>query len=66
MSGAFSVCYHGEAGRAADVLETMDEEASNDMLKAALVNALRRIEWLENALEEIRERDRACDPAACG
>jgi len=41
----FNELYRGEPGDAADQLE--DREATDQELKAALVNALRRIERLE-------------------
>lgn len=45
----FNTLLHGEPGDAADALE--DQPASEQELRAALQNAFRRIEQLEQALE---------------
>lgn len=45
MSSKFNELYRGEPADAADQLE--DQEASEQELRAALINALRRIDRLE-------------------
>lgn len=58
----FNTLYRGSAGEVADMLDGGDRtpEASSRELQAALINALRRIEALEQTLYTA---ERSCD---CG
>lgn len=50
MSSRVNILYHGPAGAAAEELERTDyAHASEQYLRLALINALRRIEHLEQA-----------------
>lgn len=57
MSSRFNELYRGQPGDAADQLE--DEEASEQELRAALINALRRIERLEAQVLNLQTAENA-------
>lgn len=57
MSSRFNELYRGEPGDAADQLENVD--ASNQELRAALCNALRRIATLEQQVLTLQTEPRA-------
>jgi hypothetical protein len=53
MSSRFNELYRGEPGDVADQLE--ETEASEQELRAGLINALRRIKALESWVAELRD-----------
>jgi hypothetical protein len=53
MSDRFNELYRGDPGDAANHLE--DQEASEQELRAALINALHRIQKLEFDMESLQE-----------
>lgn len=57
MSSRFNELYRGEPGDAADQLE--DKEATEQELRAALCNALRRIAVLENRVLALQTSESA-------
>lgn len=61
----FNVLYRGEPDQAAELLE--DSKATNDDLRAALTNALRRVAQLERRIDQLhsnpsRRRKRQSNP----
>lgn len=57
MSSRFNELYRGEPGDAADQLE--DTEASEQELRAGLINALRRIAVLEARVLQLQTAENA-------
>jgi hypothetical protein len=52
----FATLYHGSAGEAAQALEYNDNGVGLDEMKAALINALLRIDSLERRVQALQEQ----------